>query len=55
MGELFRRDSFPVSLMADVIILAETASQITMGEKYGSRSRAPYQRCFLSIMGKGAR
>jgi hypothetical protein len=53
MGELFRRDSFSVSLMADVIILAEAASQITMGEKYGARSRASYQRCFLSKMGKG--
>jgi len=54
MGQLFRRDNFSVSLMADVIILAEAASQIAMGEKNGSRSPASYQRCFFTVMGEGA-
>jgi hypothetical protein len=54
MGELFSRDSFSLSLMADVMILAEAASQIAMGEKNGSRSRASYQRCFFTVMGKCA-
>jgi hypothetical protein len=48
-------NAFPTPKMADVIILAENAPEIAVGEKDGPRTMMSDQGGFLAKMGKGAR
>jgi hypothetical protein len=48
-------NAFPTSKMADVIILAEDAPEIAVGEKDGPRTVMTDQGRFLTKVGKGAR
>ncbi|MDY6951901.1 MAG: hypothetical protein SWE60_10330, partial [Thermodesulfobacteriota bacterium] len=49
-----RKDN-PCPLMADVVILAEEAKKIAMGEEYRPRSVLSYKGAFFSKMGAVAR
>ena len=52
-GQFFRSDFFTMAEVAYVIILAEDAAEVTVGEEYRSRAIPSHQRRFLSEMGEG--
>ena len=50
LRKLFVDDNLAMTLMTDIVVLAEVTHEVAVGKKDRSRTFSPHQRCFLAKM-----